>query len=462
MVAESSGGSGTSGPSPDDDDESDSATSMGPTSGPNTSDPTSPGEGSSGSDDTGGPYSERCQDGNLDDGEQCDDGNDVNGDGCNRDCRFSGQLTWQTTVGTGFGQVDQAFAVTPDAGGGSFVGGYLSADETGARDGWLARYGAGGEVEWTLPVVGPGPGNDEVRAVATDGDGNLYAAGYVNGPAGEAANAWVGRFDLDGAEQWTTSFNGPDSGSDVFDAMVLDGDGNLILGGYSASAADGNDVFLRKVSPDGDVLWSRVFPGPNGGTDLIWDVDVSPAGHIYAAGYEEGPAGEGRNAWLAKYDTDGNEIWSRSFNGPESLDDQLIGLAIAGNDDVVVSGYENRADYPWQSIVRRYDSLGMTVWTDRYAGGTVEGAHAFGMTVDPSDGQLIMTGGEIIGGVRHVLVRKYDTDGGELWTSVVPGGAEGPDYGREVTVADNGEVYVAGAIDTGVDARDVWVGIFTP
>ncbi len=459
MVADASTSTSAGTTTPGDDD---METTEGPNSDSVTTGSTGDDDGSTGSGESGEPGPPRCQDGVVERGEQCDDGNDVNADGCNRDCRVSGQLIWQTTVGTGFGAVDQAFDVVPLADGSAVVGGYLSADDTGARDGWLALYGPGGDVQWELPLAGPGGGDDEIRAVASDGAGSLYAAGYTSGPEGQGLDAWVARYDIKGAQQWAETFNGPESMTDVYDTMTIDADGNLIVGGYSQSATTGNDVFLRKLDTDGVVLWSRVFPGPNGGSDLIWDVDVSPAGHVYAAGYEQGPAGEGRNAWLAKYDTDGNEIWSRSFNGPESLDDQLIGLTVIDEDDVVVSGYENGASFPWQAIVRRYDSLGMIVWTDRYPGATNEGAHGFGLTVDPDDGQLVMTGGEILGGIRHVLVRKYDAQGAERWTAVIPGGARGPDYGRELRVAADGEVWVTGAMDTGADARDVWVGRFTP
>lgn len=403
----------------------------------------------------------KCLDGNVDDGEQCDDGNDINGDGCNRDCQLSGQLVWQTSMGSGLGQVDQAYDVAPRADGTAIVTGYVSADEEGARDGWMAHYDSAGRGTWEVLLAGPGGANDEIRAVVTDGAGNVFASGYTSGPEGERLNAWVARYDPAGESVWTESFNGPDSLNDVFNTVVLDADGNVILGGYSQSATTGNDVFLRKLAADGSVLWSRVFAGPNGGTDLIWSLDVSPAGHIYAAGYQEGPEGEGRNSWLAKYDADGNEIWSRSFNGPQSNDDHLIGITVLGEDDVVVSGYEELNDVPWQAVVRRYDALGMTLWTDRYLGGSGEGAHGFGVATDP-DGSLVVTGGEILGGVRHVLVRKYDTDGGELWTSIIPGGAAGPDYGREVAIGAAGEVWLAGSLDRGVDARDIWVGRFTP
>ncbi len=444
----------------EDDDGSTSAAQSSTTAGEAdaSSDPSSPSDSSDPTDTSSPP---KCLDGTVDEGEQCDDGNDVNGDGCNRDCQLSGQLVWQTSLGSGLGQIDQAYDIAPQPDGSALVTGYISADAEGSRDGWMGRYDSDGLLTWEVVLTGPGGANDEIRAVLTDGAGNVFASGYTSGPKGQRLDAWVGQYDLMGEPVWTQSYNGSDSLNDIFNTVALDADGNVILGGYSQSPTSGNDVFLRKLAADGSVLWSRVFPGPNGGTDLIWKLDVSPAGHIYAAGYQEGPDGEGRNSWLAKYDADGNEIWSRSFNGPESNNDYLVGIAVLGEDDVVVSGYEEGNAIPWQVVVRRYDALGMTVWTDRYAGGSGEGAHAFGVEADP-EGAIVVTGGEILGKIRHVLVRKYDMAGAELWTSIVPGGAAGPDYGREVTIGSAGEVWLAGAVDTGADDRDIWVGRFTP
>ncbi len=402
-----------------------------------------------------------CQDGIVDPGEQCDDGNDVNADGCNRDCRFSGQLVWQRTVGTGFGAVDQGDGIAPEVDGSVWVSGYVSANADGGRDGWLARYDATGRMIWEVTLSGPGGTNDEIRGLVSDGVGNVYAAGYRSGPKGQALDAWLARYDSAGTQAWVQHYNGVESRNDVYDALTLDAEGNVVVGGFTQSLVTGNDVFLRKVSSAGDVLWSRTFDGPSGGFDLLRDVEVSPAGHIYVAGYEAGPTAEARNAWLAKFDGDGNEIWSRSFNGPESLDDQLNGLSVIGEDEVVVCGFESGTAYPSHSIVRRYDALGMIVWTDRYAGGTSEGAHCNGLKTDV-DQNLVMTGGEARNGVQDVLVRKYDPQGQERWTALIPGGAAGPDYGRDVAIGLDGEIWIAGAIDTGADARDVWIGEFTP
>ncbi len=341
------------------------------------------------------------------------------------------------------------------------VAGYVAPAAEDVRDAWLARYSATGQLMWEQTFNGPGNGNDELRGLVSDGAGHVYAAGYRRGVDGESNNAWVAKYDLAGNEEWLQAFNGVESMSDVYDVVTLDNSGNVVVGGYTQSAAEGLDVFLRKLSPEGDTLWTRTRSGPNGDNDLIWDVEVSSMGHIYAAGYEQGPVGEGRNAWVAKFDTDGNELWSRSFNGADSLNDYINGLTVVGDDDVVICGYEEAAEYPWRSVVRRYDSLGMIVWTDRYEGETSEGAHCFGIRAD-ADGDLATTGGEVVSGVRAVLVRKYAANGTPLWTTRVPGGSVGPDYGRDVAIGPEDSVWVVGAMDTGVDVRDIWFGRLSP
>ena len=332
---------------------------------------TSTNEPASGPDSSTGPVSARCGDGTRDHDEDCDDGNQINADGCNADCRLSGQLLWDDAIGSGFGFIEDGMAVAAAADGTVFVAGY-GTDAAEARDAWLRRYSAAGEPLWTQTHAGAGGANDEIRGLLLDDGGNLFAAGYES-TASTGLDAWLRSYNLQGAEIWTRTYDGPASSTDVFHAARFDGAGNLVVGGYHGVTDEAADVLLRKYTTEGDVLWTRTYTGGNGGNDLIWDVTTSPAGHIYVGGYETGPVGEGLNAWLAKYDTDGNVIWTRSYNGAASLDDYFVGIEVIGEDDVVVCGYESAVEYPWHAFVRRYDSLGMIVWTDEHAGEGVGG-----------------------------------------------------------------------------------------
>ncbi|MCX4244095.1 hypothetical protein [Paraliomyxa miuraensis] len=410
-------------------------------------------------DDSSGPPPQDCGDGNQDSGEQCDDGNQINADGCNVDCRTSGTLLWDDAFGSGYGFIDDGMAVAAASDGTVYVAGYVS-DAGEARDAWVRRYAADGEALWTKAYAGAGGNNDEIRGLLLDDAGNLYAAGYESTMT-TGLDAWLRNYNLQGTEVWTQTYNGPANATDVFQSASFDAAGNLVVGGYHGVTGEAADVLLRKYSPDGGVLWTRTYTGAHAGNDIIQDVATSPAGHVYVAGYETGPATEGRNAWLAKYDTDGNVLWTRSYNGAESLDDYFVGVAVIGDDDVVVCGYESAVDYPWHAFVRRYDSLGMTTWTDQYLGAGGEGAHCFGIAAD-SDDNLVVVGGEIVAGIRGVLVRKYAANGDVWWSQVIPGGSVGPDYGRRVAIGPDDAIVVSGAVDTGVDVRDIWVGVLTP
>lgn len=446
--------------------EASSTGDMGP-GGSTSSDPTGMASGEAtasaetteGADTTDSGIPPGCGDGVVDPDEECDDGNDMDGDGCNNDCRRSGQLVWEHTHASGFGEVDEGFdvAVAPD---GSFhVVGYVRSDVGGPTLSWRRKFSAIGGMLATQTHAGPGTGSNQFRGVVVDDDANVYVAGYENVPT-EAANAWIRRYASDGSVTWTVTYNGPNSSSDVFQGLRRDADGNLLVVGYHNTPLQGHDILLRKMSPAGNVLWTRTYTGSGGDHDVGWAVAPTDDGHVYAVGYVTIP-GEGRNMWLGKYDTDGNLLWERTYNGPAGLDDLLTGVATGPEGEVYVCGYAGADGHPWDSFVRRYDDAGIIEWTDIDAGETEEGAHCFGIARDP-DHNLVVVGGELVAGARHAMVRKYTAAGDVLWTTRVEGGAGGVDYGRDVVIAEDKEIFVTGAIDKGADARDIWVARFTP
>jgi cysteine-rich repeat protein len=400
-----------------------------------------------------------CGDGIVDPDEDCDDGNDIDGDGCNNDCRVSGQLIWEHFHASGVGEVDEGFDVAYAPDGTFHAVGYVRLEAAGPTHGWRRKFSAIGGMLATQTHAGPGTGNNQFRGVTIDDDGNVYVAGYEN-VTGEGANAWVRRHDADGSVAWTVTYNGPNSSSDVYHGITRDGAGNLLLVGYHNTPSEGHDILLRKLSPAGNVLWTRSYTGSGGGHDVGWAISATDDGHFYAVGYVTIPA-EGRNMWIGKYDTDGNLLWERAYNGPDSLDDLLTGVATGPDGEAYVCGYAGANAYPWSAFVRRYNAAGLIEWTDMGPGETSEGAHCFGIARDP-DARLVAVGGEIIEGTRHATVRKYTREGDVLWATNVTGGAGGPDYGRQVTIADDKEILVTGSIDRGLDARDIWIARFTP
>lgn len=91
---------------------------------------------------------------------------------------------------------------------------------------------------------------------------------------------------------WTQTFGG--SSSDDVKGVATDNAGNLYVTGNFSGAVDGQtafgnvDVFIRKYSATGELLWSRSFGGNN--KDLVSAIAVEPiSGKVYIGGVSNVP-----------------------------------------------------------------------------------------------------------------------------------------------------------------------------
>src|SRR5262249_23608367 len=113
--------------------------------------------------------------------------------------RSDGVMLWAFQFGTpGF---ETAFALAGDGAGGVFVGGQTTRSlviphTPGNTDAFLAHYSTLGVRDWILQFGTPA--NDDIRALAPDGSGGVFAAGPTGGdlaaPNLGRNDAFVARF----------------------------------------------------------------------------------------------------------------------------------------------------------------------------------------------------------------------------------------------------------------------------
>ncbi|NOY91489.1 MAG: hypothetical protein GXP55_09785 [Deltaproteobacteria bacterium] len=141
---------------------------------------------------------------------------------------------------------------------------------------------------------------------------------------------------------WTQQFGS--SGSDICQSVVLDGNGNVYVGGYTngsidAANAGANDVFVRKYSVLGSLIWGRQLG--TAGDDYGRSLAVDAVGTIYISGDTSG-ALTGTNlgftdAFVARYSPVGTAMtgWQLGTDGFDSVYSMAIdsyGLVyLAGN-----------------------------------------------------------------------------------------------------------------------------------
>ena len=185
---------------------------------------------------------------------------------------------------------------------------------------------------------------------------------------------------------------------------------------------------LRAASAQTD-LWARQFA-----TSFVEDaigVTIDDAGSIYVVGQTGGVlpgqtrGGGSTDAYVVKYDRDGNELWVHQFGG-NGADAALAG-AVDSIGNLYVVG-QSPGELPGMlsvggvsgAFVRKYSGDGDEIWSRQF--GTQVSAIANGVAVDAA-GNLYVAGqveGALPGqphfGNNDAFVRAYDGSGNELWT----------------------------------------------
>jgi len=309
--------------------------------------------------------------------------------------------------------------------------------------------------------------NDQAFGVATDAEGNVYAAGYtfgaLEGAGAGNADAFVRSYDREGSLRWTRQF-GTSADDEAF-GVATDAEGNVYAAGYTRGAlegpnAGGEDVFIRSYDRDGSLRWTRQFGTSSG--DFATGMATDASGNVYVTGYTlgalEGPNAGSEDAFIRSYDRDGSLRWTRQFG--TSSEDVATGVATDAIGNVYVTGYTYGALHGPNSgfvdvFVRSYDSAGGLRWTRQF--GTGSGDVANGVATDASGNVFIAGGtfGDLDGtsaGSEDAFVRSYDSEGGLRWTRQF--GTSSGDVANGVATDASGNVYAAGSTGGALDGAE--------
>ncbi len=284
----------------------------------------------------------------------------------------TGDHIWSKSFGyaaedTGYGLAvdsrDDSVIVTGRfAGVVDFGGGYYLQSDGGTWDTFVAKYRSDGVHVWSKNFLSDSP--DQGYGVATDRSGNVFVTGTFMGSvdfgAGYLTSAslsydvFLAKLDSAGNYKWARRFG--NTGSDIGYSVAADNGGNVVVtgsfygavdfgGGLHASAGLG-DIFVAKYDTDGNYLWSDSMGGT--GLDVAYGVGVDRVtNEVVITGYFQGSVNFGGglltsfgsdDIFVAKYDgLTGSHIWSKEFG--DTVIDRGTAVAIDTIGNVLLSGY---------------------------------------------------------------------------------------------------------------------------
>jgi DNA-binding protein Fis len=394
-------------------------------------------------------------------------------------------------------------------------------------DAFLAKYDPDGNYLWAKTIGGSG--TDQALSLSVDHKGNVHVIGLFNAAINFSTESgtttltpiagydvFFSKYDPDGNCLWAKSIG--NTGSMNGYGIAVDNDGHVLITGFfnqqtdfdpgtgienrtphlnASGAAPSVDMFIAKYDSAGNYTWAKNIGGP--GQDEGIAIVTDEQGNLYVAGrfnqavdFDPGngtairtPAGY--DAYVAKYDPNGNYVWVKSIKGTsfESAKD----IAIDDNNNVYVTGdFQGTVTCDSGNVMAtlvskglndgylaKYDVNGNYVWAINLGGTGYD--YGQGVSVDVSNhvyvlgrstaafdasgnGDTIAAGATGIGS-DDVFLIKYDSSSNYRWG--IGAGGIGYDYGESVSTDQSGNVYIAGYFSRPLDFNPGGTGgLLTP
>jgi hypothetical protein len=348
-------------------------------------------------------------------------------------------------------------------------------------DAYVVKLGADGKIAWAR-VFGAAR-DDAANGVAIKGNNIVVVGNYLDaikhGEFSKKANGsddmFIAALDASGEPQWLWTAGGIDS--DGANAVVAAPDGGWLVGGSfsdvvtfgseNLKAKGGTDAMLIKLAASGDLEWIKHFGGRY--NDKISHLAVDGQGNVYVQGVFRdtaewgGPpmtaAGSDPDVVLAKYDLNGDHVWSKSFGNPFAefagglTVDRAGYVTMVGSFDRTVSfgeGDEHKSMGESDVYIARFTSSGKFQWARTYGADRIDAASgvaadAAGNTVTTGwfEGMIDFGSGPLkSAGNKDAFAIKLDAKGGLVWAQ--NWGDKDHDQGRTIAIDGKGQAVAAG------------------
>ncbi len=290
-------------------------------------------------------------------------------------CKYdsTGFLQWTQQLGTADREL--GYGVSADALGNIFISGSTSGDLEGTNagnyDNFVCRYDSAGNLQW-MRQFGTINADGSAR-VCADGQGNVLVSGTTLGNLGGTNvgnyDAFICKYDLDGDLLWTRQFGSKNE--ETIGSPAIDAWGNVYISGSTRGDLNGinagyEDAYVSKYDSDGNLLWIQQLGTT--GKESCYDVTVDGLGNVYICGstYEVLGSDHNVDAFVTKFDSDGNLLWMEQFDSEDN--DEFGGILVDSQNNIFVSGCTSYDPISmpmnnFDALVSKYDSMGSLLWT---------------------------------------------------------------------------------------------------
>lgn len=243
---------------------------------------------------------------------------------------------------------------------------------------------------------------------------------------------------------------------DQAEAITTDESNNIYVAGWSYEWNTNEDFIFAKYDPNGNLLWSRIrnYTSGDQATKILYDHQ----GHIYVAGFVNGSySTTGGALCLMKYSTDGDSIWEFvDFNTSVA---QVSAMEMDHDGNIILAGFDGGTLGSAVFVTIKVDPQGNELWYQTFNNnGPNESNRIYGMCIDAAN-NIYVTGvcDEWTYFATDIFTIKYAPNGDTLWVRQFDSPANNYDAGWKVLIDQDNNLIVGGQVGTTSPAQTDYV-----
>lgn len=284
---------------------------------------------------------------------------------------------------------DEGLCIQKTHDGGYIIAGYTTSSNND-EDVYVVKLDQDGEFEWDETY--PNPGDDRANCIQETTDGNYVITGFTTVTAGNKDLLFL-KIDSKGNAIKKKGFVG--SGIEEGKWIQQTKDGGYIIAGYkNPFGMGGKDVYIVKLRNNGEVEWGKTYLNPGNDDEANCIVQTDDGNYVFAG--SRGITSGKSKLYVAKIDSTGEHdiLWNKSYG--ENYLNSAYSIQKTDKGGYIIAGVKNfRATnikpftVTGDAYILKLDSNGNNLWERTYGMGELSEAFSIHKTND---------GGYIVGG----------------------------------------------------------------
>ncbi|MEM6298512.1 MAG: PQQ-binding-like beta-propeller repeat protein [Bacteroidota bacterium] len=248
----------------------------------------------------------------------------------------------------------------------------------GMKDFMVLRLDEKGLLKWQK-TYGTNTSIDEASDIVETEDGNFLVVGTSLSLETAASDVMAVMIDKNGNEIWRKTYGFEKN--DGAKAVIRTKNGFTIVGQTESLTYGRWEVWVISIDKEGEQVWQRSYGGPD--NEMANTIVEMPDGNFVVAGFSYSFSEGSSDAWAFEITADGKKIWDKNLGGMST--DEFFDAAVAADGNVVLAGYtdvyvpneyfENTSTLGHNIFLAKLNRKGELYWKNTLGGEQMQVAH---------------------------------------------------------------------------------------